>query len=595
MRRMPVLAVLVAVLACVAARAQEDDAPPFWFEDVRTRITLPDEVADSIVRYVADRLLPDGEADSEFPEALARDVRRRVVFVSLGDGRSRARVARGMGAGVPAAVHDAIARAAKLGVEAPRALKLDIVQLAAAEARGSAARPLALEPSLTGLAFDEVTRAAFLPEELMAYGLVDSRKRLIMPLIVARLKNDEWRNARAELVAVPEHLNLYRFSAESFYTDGETVLQLYRGNRILQEVNAAQLMEAALAGGEYLLRSIDGQGRFVYTYDPIRDSADDSYNILRHAGTVYSMLELYEVTEDERLLKAARRGIDYLVTQMRPDPLDENALCVVESDSAKLGGSALAVIALARYTKVTDDRAFLPVMERLTAGMLKRQHEGGGFGWHKVEYPSGKDVGFVSEYYPGEALLALIRMHALTANDDYAVAAERGARYLIEVRDKGVPVHRLLHDHWLLYALNELHHVRPRKEFLEHAANIVTAILSKRQLDPYYPDWIGGFYTPPRSTPAATRSEGLLAAYRLFKDHEMDKEADLCLQTASLAVRFQLLTQLRPESAMYLPDPPRAIGGFRNSLTDYDIRIDYVQHNISALLALHDVLTGGTD
>jgi hypothetical protein len=41
---------------------------------------------------------------------------------------------------------------------------------------------------------------------------------------------------------------------------------------------------------------------------------------------------------------------------------------------------------------------------------------------------------------------------------------------------------------------------------------------------------------------------------------------------------------------MYLPNPPRALGGFHTSLTDYEIRIDYVQHNISSLLGLYRAL-----
>ncbi len=42
--------------------------------------------------------------------------------------------------------------------------------------------------------------------------------------------------------------------------------------------------------------------------------------------------------------------------------------------------------------------------------------------------------------------------------------------------------------------------------------------------------------------------------------------------------------QLGPESAPYLSRPDLALGGFRRSLTHWEIRVDYVQHNISALL-----------
>ncbi len=37
-------------------------------------------------------------------------------------------------------------------------------------------------------------------------------------------------------------------------------------------------------------------------------------------------------------------------------------------------------------------------------------------------------------------------------------------------------------------------------------------------------------------------------------------------------------------------DPERAAGAFCRSLTNYEIRIDYVQHNISSILALHNIM-----
>jgi len=59
-----------------------------------------------------------------------------------------------------------------------------------------------------------------------------------------------------------------------------------------------------------------------------------------------------------------------------------------------------------------------------------------------------------------------------------------------------------------------------------------------------------------------------------------------------LGIAFQLQTQFMPESVMYLDHPANALGGFHNNLTDYTVRIDYVQHNISALLGYYRILAG---
>ena len=115
-------------------------------------------------------------------------------------------------------------------------------------------------------------------------------------------------------------------------------------------------------------------------------------------------------------------------------------------------------------------------------------------------------------------------------------------------------------------------------------------IFLKQNRAPEYPDWLGSYYQPPRSTPTATRSEGLFSTYLLARDYGYEQMASQILEALKLGAAFQLQTQFRPESVMYLKDPQRALGGFHRSLDNYELRIDYTQHNISALLGLYKIL-----
>ena len=216
-----------------------------------------------------------------------------------------------------------------------------------------------------------------------------------------------------------------------------------------------------------------------------------------------------------------------------------------------------------------------------------------------MDYAQSLSTGFSSEYYPGEAVLALVRLYSVDPDEKWLDAAEKAARYLIQVRDGGIPPAAQIHDHWLLYALNELHRLRPDEMYVAHSRRIAEAIL-RAQIPPGgVPDWGGGYGTPPRSTPAATRNEGLCAAYRLERDFGEPERAARVLEGIRLGTAFALQTQCLPESALYLPNPRAALGGFRRSLTDYSIRMDYVQHNLSALLNYREILMaqapGGED
>ena len=582
------LAALVAApVVCPCGHAQ--DEPQIWFEDLRVPLVMTEEDAEQLTRSAAARAMRTAGPVAPLPGALQRDRLPRVVLLSLSDGDGPARVVVGTGRGIVTALDETIKQATAWPDYRPIWVKLDVVQTASAVARGSFLKELTLERSLHGLAFGRHSHIAFTPGELVSRGLVNRDQQVQLAAIMDCIRQDPIRRRHQDRIVGAREFDVFRFSCESFFCDGRDFARLYRGHRIFDDLSEQMLLDAARAAGRYLIGAVKEDGRFAYAYLAESDSEADGYNILRHAGTVYSMMELYAVTRDEDLLAAGCKAMDYLLGQVKVAPRGEGA-CVVEDGFVKLGANALAIVALAKHAEVTGERTNLPMMRRLARWIRDCQADDGRFDRHKVSHPGGVDQDFRSGYYPGEALLALLRLHALDRQDAYLNAAEMGARYLITVRDRFRTVETLSHDHWLLYALNDLYRKRPKRLYMDHSLRIATAIALAQNRDPEYPDWLGSYYKPPRAAPTATRTEGVLAAFELARDHGRAKEADVLLECARRGVRFQLQLQLRPTSAMYLPAPRRCMGGFRCSLTDYEIRIDYVQHNISALLALRRAL-----
>jgi len=473
----------------------------------------------------------------------------------------------------------------------PLWLKLDVVQEVSLLTDIDPGSSHKLVRSLYGLAFDRPSGLAWLPEELLTYTLVNSNQEL-------RFKNMEKvlirRSApldHLQRLSQSRRLSLFRFKTTSYFSDGKEPVRLYRGHRLFRKPTRDEMRSAALAGGQYLTRAVKEDGKFVYSYLPKTNEVADQYNILRHAGTLYSMLELYDLAGDSALLEATQRTLDYLFAAALPCELGgESYVCIVEGEEIKLGGTGLAAVALAKYLEVTGTRQHLSELIAWGRTLRALQHDSGEF-IHKITYPEAEDTGFVSEYYPGEALLALVRIYGQDPQEGWLDAAEKGAQYLINVRDQGLSVEELAHDHWLLYGLNELYRHRRNPLYLDHAMHIAQAIVRAQNREPEYPDWLGSYYKPPRSTPTATRSEGLCAAYQLARDFKTSIEADPILKAVELGIAFQLQTQFRPESVMYLSDPQRSLGGFHSSLTNFRLRIDYTQHNISSLLCGARVLS----
>src|SRR5699024_10143257 len=123
------------------------------------------------------------------------------------------------------------------------------------------------------------------------------------------------------------------------------------------------------------------------------------------------------------------------------------------------------------------------------------------------------------------------------------------------VRDVEANLETIAHDHWLLYALNDLYRERPKEMYLKHSFFIADAIIKIQRLDPekFSKEWIGSFDSHPNapSTPAACRAEGLGAAYRLAYDHGYKEEAKRYKKSMKESIKFQLQMHMKPESVMY--------------------------------------------
>jgi hypothetical protein len=289
------------------------------------------------------------------------------------------------------------------------------------------------------------------------------------------------------------------------------------------------------------------------------------------------------------MLAAARRAIgfaDESISQWKQG--NERVPAVVEKGHVKLGANAAAVAALARMAEVAGETKLVDRALKFAQAVRKAQTEDGAF-IHVQRFPTGEVLEIDHPSYPGEAIVGLAAAARIDPEPHWADAVDRAARQLIRVRDKDVPVAKLTQDSGLLIGLEAVYRHKTSIEWISHTAKVSQAMALTQHRAPPFQDWLGGYFAPPGSTPAAVRTEALIAAYRLLRDHGPEAyrpDAVAALEAAILGAAFQLQNQFRPESAMYYPDPQRILGAFRESVTSPDIRIDFVQHNTMSLLAL---------
>ncbi|WP_059102761.1 beta-L-arabinofuranosidase domain-containing protein [Shouchella shacheensis] len=560
------------------------------------------------LEQIYDAVINKKKTLGEIPEGVDTSFRTKdneiVLFISVADAYSRAFVGIGKDTTFKVALESALSQCKQNTPTnfSPISIKLDIVTelslIQTSESKINIKKDtLRYDRGEDGLTIGPSFDAAFLPEEVEAYRMIVDKK--VKPENIFNAFEKHCLLTESQLIKKllgSQTLDLYKFKTKSYYIDQNGFTPLYNGHRIYSDLTKQDLLNAIeLTKNNYFKYVVNANGKFIYSYLPQENRSQDKYNILRHAGTTYSMLETYELFSDELLLKPVMRAIKFLLKKAKELEINGHSVkVIVEKDHIKLGGNALAVIALAKYTQVTKDEQFIPMMQSMATWMRELQDDTGRFSFHKQRYSTGEATDFVSHYYPGEAILALVRLYQVDGNEEWLDVAENEAKYLITIRDKEATRETIAHDHWLLYGLNELYRERSERLYLDHALFIARAIMQTQILnDDVDPEWKGAYNThsKPVSTPVACRSEGLSAAYKLAVDYGYSQEAEQMKKALHEGIKFQLQMQLRPETTMYYENKKLCLGAVHQGLKNHELRNDYTQHNISSFIAYYNILT----
>jgi len=535
---------------------------------------------------------------ADLPRRLETDNRNRTVFITAAL-RSRPSIsASGHGYGINPAVKDALMKA--MAIIPPgsicTAIKLDISDIIFPGVRINDEWYIEspdYSRSLLGLAFDNSLFPAVSPDEIVSGNIVNERLRINIPYLSGLLGENIFKHSSLSssgIHAVP-------FTTQSFYSNGNVTMRLFRGHRIFRDISAQDIIKSCMSAGSYLCSAAGPAGRFTYLYSAKDDREIDEYNLLRHCGTVFSMIELYSETGDKELLNTARRALLYINRFIVPFMGRKDALCVCGNGSVKLGGAGLALTAMSSYTTATQDMRYLRTMKKLARYIILEQKPDGSF-VHMRSCPGFTERDFTSQYYPGEAMLGLLMLYEIDNDSLWLDAAELAARHSIrnkqESTEKDTP-----NDHWMVISIHRLLAHRFSIDYCKHALGIAESIIGTQRRNTEIPDWIGSYHDPPSSAASATRGEALVAAYRIARDYGCGSgcifshtiNAEDILNALYLNTHFQLGCQFKQENSIYLPDPDRAAGGFKSGLDNYCVRIDYVQHNLSALLGFYRLIS----
>lgn len=378
---------------------------------------------------------------------------------------------------------------------------------------------------------------------------------------------------------------------------------------------AWELPQAIDEAAGYLSRVCDEKGRFVYRMMPNGSPiAPKKYNIVRHAGAIYALgdyqVQGHDVAGRAKAAATTERAATYLIDRyVRPSKKNPELVAVwsdpVEEGGggkewAKLGAAGLSVIGLmGRYRAVDGGTASAPKELEAAQGLARfiqfMQQDDGSY-ISKYTDEGGKADDFNSLYYPGEATLGLTMLYEADHDPKWLDTAMKGVGRLVISRRGST---NLPPDHWLMIAIDRLAPFYDKvtapsvskDEMIDHGVAIGRMIMEgQRAVFGERPAIDGCFTRDGRTTPTATRLEGLLAMEHLLTGDEQRTAAREELRASIVrGIAFLRRSQITDgparggiPGAMFVAGEDAGVGD--DDERPEEIRIDYVQHAMSAMM-----------
>lgn len=534
------------------------------------------------------------------PRDAVQSRHKETLFLSVSDGRSRARTVQASGASLDDAGQRLLDLAGPWHGIDPCQLwvRMDRADQVLQVTWGQAQR--LLQETKTnyfsfGLAWDKELEIAHLPEELWGHaclyaGNIDqcqphaenlsalSKSRRGVPL--------EWPSDAQEPI--------WLFSTRgAFLKDGEPVQHLanegsLRGLRELPALDADTIRAAIHSSADYLTRQVSSSGHWIYGRYPCFDRHVPSYNVLRYATAALSLLDAWDVTHSQDHLMAAQRALnalceDHIHPLVTAEGRNDASYLVDVGDEVKSGGNGVAIVALAKLIEITGEQRYVVTVRALAEGLLLLQSQDDGAFPHVMRFPTMQLVErHRTIYYDGEALFGLLKAFEVTKDSRYLEAARRAANHFVRLE------HWRAHDHWLAYGLNELtRYEHDKRFFLLALRNVGRHVRFVKERLTAYPTLLE-LCMASLQTVSRMKSMGV-------QPRQIDSgfsEAEV-LEALHMRAKKLFSAHMFPELAMFFRSPGDIVGSFAIRHYSFRIRIDDVQHFICGLVSyyrefLHD-------
>lgn len=359
-----------------------------------------------------------------------------------------------------------------------------------------------------------------------------------------------------------------------------------------QQKQYAELRQAAQRGAEWLARMNRVDGRFAYGQLPALAVALEGDNYLRQLSAALGLARAARLLNDERQAARATQAVVRFLDDTVCDPRDATVRYVGLPSVLVSRLSAAGLLVLAVHELPAPQPDLVEKSEQLCNFIRRQQKDDGSL---SVSDATDGTQGVAAESVdPGPALCALMRSQQ-----------QRPAAWKTDVVRRALayyhPRWRAARDPtvvpWQTAAYVEAYLATGEPAFADAVAemNDWLCTLQFQRFDPQHAEWHGGFmsYVDGKAIPSvpqissACYAESLVEACRLARQKGDVQRYDRYRSAVALTLGFLWRLQYTEANTQHFAPWYRRdylLGGFHASHEDGNLRIDYTQQAVCALV-----------
>ncbi len=320
-------------------------------------------------------------------------------------------------------------------------------------------------------------------------------------------------------------------------------------------------MQAARLGSDWFLRQ-QNDNFIYYSYNLSNNTYSILTNRLRESAALWAIATAGNYFHDARLTQLAQKGFAFFESYFKYDDAQKFYYVALPPD-IKLGYSAFMILALLQI----DHSKKAEYLAGLARGIMAQQNPNGSLNTLFFSKEMSDE-----DYYPGEALFALMSLYQSTHDSHYVAAVERALPYYM--------------NYWSMHPNTAFTVWQTKASMMLYDATHNSAIppfvftMSDYVLKYYEPTGICSGYDVQKSAALSAHTEGVIAAYALAREVGDTKRADCYAHFIREAADYIVSRQLTDTTEF----PSEAIGGFLSNAVSDTLRVDRNQHAVMVLM-----------